>query len=624
MTHSYSKAAAAITVVLFASHQTQAQQIETISVIGARLPVQQAQLSAALTKIDRAHIEASGATSIADLLRGQAGISLSQSGARGSVTQIRMRGSEANHVLVMVDGVEINDLSDGGVDFAHLHLDNIAGIEILRGPQSALWGNGAVGGVISITTLQAQEPLSGLLKLEAGEHSSTNLAASISGKQGEFNYALNASDYSSDGQNVSRQGNEKDGYENRQLSARLGWEMSPASKINLSLRHVTASSDYDETDYAVTGLPQDTDHYTEVEQYQGKLNWLYAPQGTEWQQDLGLELNHNDNQNFADGDYTNANQSEKLRLYWQGSYQYQQNSHLSLLAERVEEDFEQQDPTGFSDQTRSNDANSIGIDWLHQLARQWSVSASVRHDHNNFFENAESYQAGLSFYPGDGHKLYISAGKAIKNPTFIELFGFFPGSFNGNPDLQAEHSVSMEIGGEWQLSQQWQLSGALYKARLKDEIASNADFTSSINLKDNSERKGAELEITGQWRQLKLTGAYSYLDSQQPDFSGELQPELRRATHSGFISADYSFPRLPLEFFIRVSYQGSQLDTNFLTFSTIKLPAYTLVDLALSYKLDDQWKLRLKADNLFDKEHEDVLGFVGQQRQFWLSAGYQF
>ncbi|WP_088329478.1 TonB-dependent receptor [Lacimicrobium sp. SS2-24] len=624
MKYFHSAAAMAVKATLCASPLTHAQPIETISVIGASNPLQQRQLSSALTQIDRDEIEASGAISLAELLRGQPGISLSRSGARGAVTQIRMRGSEANHVLVMVDGVEINDLSDGGVDFAHLHLDNIASIEILRGPQSALWGNGAVAGVISITTLTADSPLSGGVSVAAGEANSLNVAASARGQQQQFHYAFNLSDYQSDGQNVSRQGDEKDGYKNRQFNTHLGWQATAASRINLRLRHVRASSDYDETDYMVTGLPQDSDHYTDIEQYQGKLDWRYTPKDSQWQQDLGLELNHNDNQNVANGTYTNANESEKLRLYWQGSYQYKNHSHVSVIAERTEEDFNQQDPAGFSDQSRSNDANSIGLDWLHQVNDNWSVSAGFRHDSNNFFDNAQSYQSGISYSSSPGNKLYISVGKAIKNPTFLELFGYFPGSFVGNPDLKPEQSVSMEVGAEIQLTEDWQLSGAWYSARLKDEISNSADFTSSINLADDSERQGVELEITGNWQQWQFSGAYSYLDSQQPDFSGELKPELRRARHSGHITARYRYASIPLSLYAKASYQGTQLDTNFLTFSRIRLPAYTLLDLTLNYELSPDWSLALRAENLLDHDHEDVLGFVGQQKQFWLSVDYQF
>ncbi|AWL13389.1 Vitamin B12 transporter BtuB [Saliniradius amylolyticus] len=603
------------------SSSSLADNIETISVTGSRLPINQQQLASALTVIDQDTIERSQALSVLDLLRTQAGINISQSGGRGAVAEIRLRGSESNHTLVLVDGVEINDLGSGGlVDFSHLQLANIARIEILRGPQSALWGSGAIGGVINIITQQARDPRASL-SAKLADHSSHNLSAAISNTSGPVSYGVNVNRLDVRGHNIARQGDENDNYDNQLFGGQLNWQLSEQSILKASYRHTDASAEFDAPNYMTTGLPEDADRVTDTTQQQAKLEWHFTPSDASWQHQLGYRFSRNENITFANNDYRNDNDSSKQRLFWQSSVHYDTNSRLTLAVEAIKERFQQAGVNADVNQTRDNTRYALVGDWLHQVTAALSASVSLRYDDNDFFEDSHSYRAGLSYQLTGGHKLYASAGQAVKNPTFTELFGYFPDFFIGNPDLEAEKSQTLEVGGQFALPKQWQLDLSIYDATLDDEITPSADFTSSINASGESERRGGELKLAGQWQKLGLTLDYAYIDARQPNFRGQLQPEQRRARHTGGLTLDYQ-PSDKISVFISGSYQGTRLDTNFLSFQRVRLPAYSLLSVGGEYRLTDKLALTLRADNALDEDYEDVLGYRGQRRRLWLGLDY--
>jgi vitamin B12 transporter len=212
--------------------------IETITIAGSHSPIVVGQIAGALTVIDETRIKASGAIGITDLLRTVAGVNIGQTGTSGSLSEIRFRGSESNHVLVLVDGIQINDGGQGGItDFSHLLLANIARIEILRGPQSAVWGSSAIAGVISITTKQASsENIQGTINLALGDRNTQSLSANVSQQVDKLSYTLNASSYKTDGENISREGDEADGYRNNDLSGGINYRFSSSSRSDVRAR----------------------------------------------------------------------------------------------------------------------------------------------------------------------------------------------------------------------------------------------------------------------------------------------------------------------------------------------------------------------------------------------------
>ena len=611
--------AAAVSQSLYAQ-----SDIETIVVTGARTPIQKQHLSGTVNIIDSEQITASQAQDVAELLRGMAGISISQSGGRGSLNELRVRGTESNHILVLIDGVEINDLGQGGLaNFAHINLENIDRIEILKGAQSALWGSGAVGGVINIISKTGQTERGTSLRLELGDASSRRISASSQNRVGDVNYSVSVSHSETDGQNISLQGNEDDGYENSQLHANADWRISATQSLKVNLRYQDARNDFDSFG------PSDADNHTNVKQLGGKLVWQHQPTNTNWDQQIGLHFNQNDNTSYTEGDFNSATDSERLKLFWQGQLAYSDNGSLTVALEHLSEDFEQRGLVSFfgdPNQQQNNHINSVVADVLHHLTQSISLTTSIRHDANSEFDDATTYRAGLTYRSSEQVKWFVSYGTAVKNPTFTEIFGFVPASFVGNLNLQPERAKTWEVGSQFKLSEIWELELSYYDSTLEDEIQTvfGNEFSSSTNLPFESARKGAELSVNGDLGALRLTFDYGYVDAEQPGFFGSLVKEPRRAQNTAKLSANYSFLDEKANLYLQASYQGEQLDTDFSTFTEVELGGYTLINLAFNYWVQADWQLYLRADNLFDKTYQDVVGFQGQQRRVYLGTRYRF
>ena len=607
-------------------------EIENIVIVGARVPIQKNLLSGSVTIIDRQQIEASKAIDVSDLLRGLAGISVSQSGGKGSLNEIRMRGSESNHVLVMIDGVAINDLGQSDLaNFAYLSLANVERIELLKGSQSALWGSGAIGGVINIISKQGTANFTSNIQAEYGQSRSHSLATSARGQTGELNYALSAQQFKTDGQNISRQGGEKDGYKNSQLAANGTWQASQSSELQFNLRYTDGYNEFDDFQ------PADADKFTEVEQLSTKLVWRYQPQASDWQQQLGLHLSKNENISFGDDLFENANKSDKQRLFWQNQLAYSDMGSATLVLEHVSENFKQSGLVSFfgdPNQSQNNKVNSIVLDVVHEFTARFSLHTSLRHDNNSEYDNANSHRFGLSYRPNANIKLFSSYGKAIKNPTFSEIFGFTPASFIGNPDLKPEQSTSWEWGIETSLGENWQAELAYFNSDLEAEIQTvySADFSSSraVNLRGKSKRKGVEIGLKGNVGPLKMNISYGYIDAKQPQSQPDptepvmLVQEPRRAQHSAQLSFNYLFADDKVNVYLQASYQGEQLDTDFNTFSPVSLGGYTLVNTTVTYDVSNNSELYVRAENLFDKRYEDVFAFRGLERSVYLGLKHTF
>ncbi|MGH8598043.1 MAG: TonB-dependent receptor, partial [Gammaproteobacteria bacterium] len=230
---------------------------EEIIVTAARTPILSRQAGPGVTVITRKMIAARNPQYVAELLRDVPGFAVSRSGGVGKQTQLRVRGGESNHVLVMIDGIEANDFSqDDAFDFAHLQAADIERIEIVRGPQSALWGSDALAGTINIITRAADQALTARGGLEAGSFSTSAGRASVGTRQDSYHANVALSYVDSAGTNVARRGNEDDGYRNGTANFRFGWQPLDAISVDLTGRIVEAENERD-SDIGL-GIPSDT------------------------------------------------------------------------------------------------------------------------------------------------------------------------------------------------------------------------------------------------------------------------------------------------------------------------------------------------------------------------------
>ncbi len=603
---------------------------ETIVVTASRIPVPLSTVGSSITVIDREQIERRESVFAIDMLREVPGVAISQSGSIGSQTQIRMRGAEANQILVLIDGIETNDPA-GNAEFAFENLGawDVDRIEVVRGAQSGLWGSDALAGVINVITRQPDEELSVSGFGEGGAFNTWSAGTRISGALLGTRAGLSVSSIDSDGSNSSRTGSEDDGYRNR--TASLSVDGSPAGNLDLEFngRYSDIHKEYDSIDY-LTGLPHDTLDETDMSLGYFGAGGTLRLMDDRWIQSLRTGWTHSDTDDSNESGANGSTKADRYALYYQSTYYFTPASHdsagnaLTVAVDHEREEFSQHGtPTVWGDpnQDQSERNTALIAEGLFSPLARVSVSLSIRHDNNSSFENVNTYRATTAWASETtGTRLRAAIGEGQKAPTFIERYGYFPGQFTGNPDLKPEHSTAWELG----IDQAFASIGASvgftwFHANLEDEIYGYAfdpeSFqTTATNLPGTSKRRGVELTGMAQLSPgLKVSATYTYTDATEPDaVTGADVREIRRPRHAGSLGANWSSPDGRMELDARLSYTGSRNDDywppSFIK-EVVEMGAYKLVSLAATYRLNDATRIYTRIDNLFDTSYEDVYGY---------------
>jgi len=612
--------------------------MDDMVVTAARTPLNPQDVGSGYTIIDRQLIEERQAVFALDLLRDVPGLAIARSGGYGSQTQVRVRGAESNHVLVFIDGVKVNDPA-GNDEFAleHLTTFDIERIEVIRGPQSALWGSDALAGVINIITRRAREPFAADAFAEGGAFGTFTGGGrlALAGERSEL--SLGASHLDSGGTNISREGDENDGYRNSTATLQAGWRPAEGVALELLARHSDNRREFDATDFA-TGLPVDADRLTKSAQSLVRIGGR-AELRPDWQHSLRLTWLGTDLDSFADGDPDGSQGADKYGVYYETGLPLLTagpggpRDRLSLALEYEHEEFRQRgEPTPFGDpnQRQSMNARAAALEYLLRPAAGVSLSASLRHDRNSDFQDVTTWRTTASWrLPAMPLRLHGSYGTGQKTPTFIERFGFFPDSFAGNPALKPERSRGWDIGIEqWWFNERLVLDTTWFQADLRDEIngfvfdPGTGGFTAA-NLDGRSRREGLELALTARLLpELSLSGSYTLLDATEPGGEGQFR-EIRRPRHSASGNLNWRWAAGRGNLNLNVSHVGERRDLSFASFpaEVVRLDSYTLLTLAASWQLDSRLTLYGRVENLLDEDYEDVLGFATPGIGAW--AGFR-
>lgn len=615
----------------------QQQDVETLTVTGSRIPVSITKIPTSISVLTEDDITASGAVQLTELIRGLPGVSLSQSGSPGGLTEVRVRGGETNHLLVLIDGVIANDIGQGSlIDLAHLTTANVVRIELLRGPQSALWGSGAIGGVLSITTRTGQLDNSDegvTLSLAGGTQATFRGSVNSVSQFDKLGVNAYANYFVTDGDNISRIGSEDDGYENVTAGINANYSASDDHTFVATLRAVDYNNDYDGTDFVTTGLPADANNRTDGSQLSTKLQWRYTPIQSDYASVLSFQYRKDENDNTTQGIDAGGTTGERLEVNWTNTFDV---SHWRIAAgtEYLQRLFSQRGPINFGDPNQKQHDNTLSVfgEASRQLSQTVFTTLSARLDDNSEFKNATTYRAGLTWDVSSSIAVFSSVGKAVKTPTFTERFGFFPDSFAGNPSLVPEKSEELELGLRGNTRNiNWQVSA--YNARLENEIngfvfSPDLGVFTADNVDGKSKRRGIDTEMTWSASWATFSASYSYLDANQPNNTNTSSAaELRRARHQGALTASSSLGIDKLSVYAKLAYTGTRFDTFFPPFpepsQTLALSAYTLATFNVQYQLTDALSVALKVNNAFNADFEDIIGYQGQERRALLTFAYQ-
>jgi len=595
--------------------------LDTVIVIGGRIPARIEDVTAATSLLEADDIELRGGLTLADTLRSIPGMAVSSSGGMGGLTDLRVRGSEADHVLVLIDGIEASVPLTGGFDFAHAPGFGVERVEILRGEQSALWGSDAIGGVINIRTTGSTRAASRLAQVEAGSFGSRFTGLRASGRQGRATGGLSASYVRSDGIDVSGTGGEEDGYSRLFVSTAGRFALAEGESIQWAARAADFESEFD-SDSDFNGLLNDTAEHSDGRQ--AALGGRLTLQRFGLQHDIAINASHDRLQTFDAGLSQSETEAQRFQTYYQatGNWQTGPARHrLTGLLEFEGVQFESFAGVGAgSNQDRDINNTALAADYRLSFGAA-RVSASLRQDQNDNFENATTWRLGGAWaFDAISGRVRASFGDGVKNPGIYELYGFFPGSFIGNPDLTPERSRGLEVGWDQALGEAGQVSLTWFTARLDDEIYT--DFSAfpftARNRSTQSRRSGIELDAAySPVNGLNLAGSATFLEAEENG-----TPELRRPEFTGSLSANWSPVDSDWQIGLAADHTGAQLDTDFTSFTTVELSAYTLVSARFEWQMAETVRLYVRGTNLTDEEKVDVFGYASEGRGLFVGVRF--
>ena len=582
---------------------------ETITVTGSREAVALDEAAVSVAVFDRAALEALALPFAADVLRLTPGVAVASTGPRGTQTQLRIRGAEANHTLLFVDGIRFNDPAAGNeARFELLSSDSLARLEVVRGPQSALWGSEALGGVVAIET--GLHDGFGALG-EYGGLDSVRGAANFGTRSGDLALSGSAGFLRSDGIDSFGSGGDRDEFENRSASLKAAFAPLPATEFGVVGHLIEGDSDYD-------GFDPTT--FRRADTLDSTANRLFAVRGWGSRSGGGWSL-------LVDGSYLDSANRNRLggaplnstfgrRFTLGGQLSRTLGRHrITGAIEHEAEHFRARDQSfsGASDQDRSRELTAFVGQWRAEWSGRLITDLAVRHDRFSAFADATTFRAAALFRPVPAWMLHASYGEGIAQPTFYDLFGFFPGSFVGNPALKPESSRGWEAGLRWR-GNGVAVGAAAFSNRLKDEIVDTFDpatFTSSTaNAEGRSRRRGIEIDAHYRFSAVNFAANYTYLDATERQNAGALAiREIRRPRHSANLIADGAAG--PFRWGATLAYVGKRRDTDFDLFpaQAVTLDDYVLASLKLGYQVARSLEAYARVENAFDADYQDVVGY---------------
>jgi vitamin B12 transporter len=575
------------------------------------------QVGSAVTVVTSQDLQRQQIETAHDALRSLPGVSVGQQGTPGNLTVVRIRGAESRHTLVVIDGVEVNSGTDGFFDFSNLSAADIERIEVLRGPQSGLYGNSAIGGVISITTKSGRGPLALSLKAEGGTQRTGSLTAQLSGGNQAAWGSLVVHGFNTAGFNTSALGSEDDATRIGSFAARGGFALSPNFKIEGIVREHNTYAQYDRgfaQIYKGFFAPADAPFYGDARLRVGSLQATLDTFNKTWVHNVYLQgaetVREDTTTSFMETNSTNYKLGYKSTLEVAGAGMPFRH-FLTGMIERRRETFEQ--PT-FAATVFERERDTLAAEIRGEYFKSLFLNTTVRHDQNSTTEDFTTWHVSGSYLvPGNVFRVHASVGTGVKYPSFGDLHGFFLG-FAPNPNLAPEESIGWDFGVETKLLGGRAIVDVTYfRAELTNEIALACPpptfICTPFNRSGVSPRSG--VEIAGRYQvtpAITLGGAFTYLNAREDTGLDEV----RRPRHSGRMDVNYAFHQGQGNFNLAAIYNGQTQDlvtTAKFVDTRTTLDAYWLIRAAASYKLQPGVEVFGRVENLLDQHYEEVFGY---------------
>ncbi|MEL7022596.1 MAG: TonB-dependent receptor [Pseudomonadota bacterium] len=583
------------TAVMAQNASSEKDEIDNIIVSATRLGQTSTETGSSISVITADDIEALGVIYALDAVAQAPGVTINQNGAFGGQASVRIRGAASEQTLVLIDGVPVNDPSTpgGGFNFARLDTENIERIEVLKGPQSTLWGTDAIGGVLSVTTKTPEESLGGEVFAEAGSFNTFRGGASVSnaGATGDFRLAVVS--VASDGISKADEENgndEEDSFDSLTISAKGGLNLPGDARLSADVLLTDADAEFDSFFFGAQGNVADGDELSETEETAANVS-LTVPLLDGRLESLFL-VGYSDinRENFTDGESSFSAEGERLLYRYQGTYTANDRHRFAFGAER-------------EDTTANEDDTSIdGLFGLYEFTPidDVTVTAGIRRDDHERFGAETTARLAGAWRLGEGLSLRASWGEGFKAPSLFQTTFFCCGATEPNDALIPETSEAFDVGLEWGSSDgRLQVGAAVFRQDTENLIDFDFAIGGYLNI---AEVESTGLELTGDLalsESLNLSLDYAYIDAEDADGN----PLVRLPEHSGDLTLSYD-PDGAFSGAVLVRYNGSETNTD-----TTTLDNWLRVDLTGRYAISDRVEVYGRVENLFDEDYQQILGY---------------
>jgi len=590
-------------------------QLPQIVVGATRLPTPESELGTSVTVITRDEIAAKQQRTLPDALLEVPGLNVVQTGGPGGLTSVFIRGTNSNQTKIFIDGIDVGDPSspNGAFDFAHVLTFDLDRVEVLRGPQSGLYGSDAIGGVINIMTEKGEGPGRAIANVEAGSFGTFNQTARLLGSTDWLNYAFGFGHFHVGGTlvtppNLVPPGRDlnADSYDNRTASMRLGATLSDQFNAGVTARYIETTLYSTSDDFIGPESLQSrsdsrqlfTRGFAHLTLFDGRFD------GT-----LGLAYTNYD-RTYLDPNNTPLVSSlyggSRVKLDWQGNLRLLEGQVLTLGAERQEDRVHDGGDSIFS----ARNGDTAGFAQLQSdFGGRLFNALSFRYDANDQFGGAATFRIAPALLISEtGTKFKGSFGTGFKAPTLDELYNNYPAfHFFGNPNLRPETSIGYDYGIEQTLLPGRISIGATYFVnKIKNLIDFNDTFTSYANI-GRARTFGLETFMSlSPWDGFTVRADYTYTVAKNETTQLDL---LRRPRDKVSLSAILqATPSLSLSG--TLVYVGPWKDVNRAgTLSNLQANGYTLINLAGAYDFGHGMSAFARVDNLLDYRYQNPLGF---------------